>query len=411
MTIQPNCRADSGETSRLLTNYSSSSTSVNVLTSTKATNSLSDLTLSDNKTEPESILHDSVDPVPRTNLGLDVLPTQSASEQFQGFCPHRAVALPLPLSAMIVLRNRVRQVLSANTAVSVVCLVLYQAMLPTLQMRTRILIQSTLWAVVPFTHRCLHNGYLPLVLLSSIAMAWIWYETYLGCTASFAVHSAVGEPVPDSCPHGSTACQALFGMVVTTVMSALCFAAEIGLFWYIEHGPHGNMWLQDGDEGLMANFLRGYSHEELVQCLRNAEGHVLQNHFATQDQFMTEMFPIMFVAQIPVHAQFVGVGSAQVSPVPVVSASHASHMDYDFFSDEETLADDESFQSSESAFLTMTNEGDDDGEDGVTNDEVDSDDDESEDSEKDSEEEDEYEQSESRPPGLAPTSDQEMEEY
>ncbi|KAG0025945.1 hypothetical protein BGZ82_009719 [Podila clonocystis] len=346
MTIQPNRRADNGETIRLLSNYSSSSISANVPTSTKATNSLSDPTLSDDNTELESILHDSVNPVPQTNLGPVVLLTQPAPEQFQGFRPHHAVALALPVSAMIVLRTWVRQVLSANTAVSVVCLVLYQALLPTLQMRTRIFLQSTLWAVVPVTHRCLHNGYLPLVLLPSLAMAWIWHETYLGRTASFAVHGAVGEPVPDTCPHGSTACQALFGMVVTTVMSALCFAAEIGLFWYIEHGPRGNMWLQDGDEGLMANFLRGHRHEELVQCLRDAEGHALQDRFATQDQFMTEMFPVAFVAQRPAHAQFVGVGYAQVAPVPVVCASHAFYLDS--FSDEETVTNDESFQSSES---------------------------------------------------------------
>ncbi|KAF9334994.1 hypothetical protein BG006_001081, partial [Podila minutissima] len=387
MAVQSILCANNGETIPLLADYASSSTSVEPI-STKATNSLSDLTQSDDKDDPESIPHDNVDPVLQVNLESVILPPQSAPEQFQG--PHHAVALPLPLSAMLALRNLVRQALNANTAVSVACLVLYQVMLPTLEMRTQIFLQSALWAVVPATHRSLLNGYLPFVLLPSIAMAWIWHETYLGRVASFAVHDVVGEPVRDTCPHGSVACQALFGIVVTTVMSALCFAAEIGLCLYIVYGPHGNMWLQDGDERLMVNFLRGHRHDELSQRLRDAEGHAMQDRFATQDEFMAEMFPVVSVALSPVHAQLVDVGYAHV---PVASASRAFHVD--FSSDEETLADDEFSQSSEDdddeSFPSSASEdddsndddGDDDDRDDADNDDADNDDNYSDDADND----------------------------
>ncbi|KAG0095771.1 hypothetical protein BGZ93_005463 [Podila epicladia] len=351
MTIQPTLHAHSGEIVSPLADYASPSTSVVptsvvptsvVPTSTKATNSLSDHTQSDNEVELKPNLHDNVDYVPQTNLEPVVLPPQPAPEQFQGFPLHHAVAIPLPLSAMLVLRNLVRQVLNANTALSVACLVLYQVMLPTLQLRTRIFLQSALWAVVPATHRCLLNGYLPLVLFPSIAMVWIWHEMYLGCVSSFSFHGELGESLRDTCPHKSINCQALFGMVVTTVMSALCFAAEIGICWYIEHEPHGNLWLQYGDERLMANFLRGHRYEEQVQRLRDAEGHTLQYRSATQDQFVTEMFPRVSIALRPAHAQIVDVGYA---PMPAASTINAFHIDSS--SGEVTLADDEFSQSSE----------------------------------------------------------------
>ncbi|KAG0351354.1 hypothetical protein BG005_009176 [Podila minutissima] len=386
MAVQSILCADNGETIPLLADYASSSTSAEP-TSTKATNSLSDHTQSDDKVDLESIPHDNVDPVPQVNLESVVLSPQPTPEQFQGL--HQGVALPLPLSAMLALRNLVRQVLNANTAVSVACLVLYQVMLPTLEMRTRIFLQSALWAVVLVTHRSLFNGYLPFVLLPSIAMAWIWHETYLGRVTSFAVHGVVGEPVRDTCPHGSVACQALFGMVVTTVMSALCFSTEIGHCLYIVYGPHGNMWLQDGDERLMANFLRGHRHEELFQHLRDAEGHAMQDRFTTQDEFMAEMLPVVSVAPRPMHAQLVDVGYAHV---PVASASRAFHID--FASDEETLADDEFSQSSEDddeSFQSSASEdadSDDDYSDDADNDDADNDDDYSDDVDNDDDDSD-----------------------
>lgn len=352
MPIQSTLPADNGETIPLLADYSAPSSN----SSTNAANSPRDFTQSNDKTEVESILNGDVELVPQTTRQPIVLPLQPAPEQFQGFRLHHAVALLLPLSVMLVLRASVRQVLNANTAVSIACLVLYQAMLPTLQMHIRIFFQSALWAVVPATRRSLHNGYLPLVLLPSVAMAWIWHETYLGRVASFAVHGVVDEPAPDTCPHGSKACQALFGMVLTTSLSALCFAAEIGLFWYIENGPHGNMWLEDGDERLMTNFLRGHRYTEPVQRLRE-EDRALQDLFATQDQLMTDIFLTLSAAQRTMRtAQLVDVGYGPVAPVPIVSAGHAFHID--FSSDDETVHDDESFRPSESG-----EDGDDDNDD------------------------------------------------
>ncbi|KFH73230.1 hypothetical protein MVEG_00451 [Podila verticillata NRRL 6337] len=295
--------------------FSSSNSEAN---STDATDSVDDLILLDDKDEVEDIVLLPNGPAANVDESLDFFP-QPVPEHAQGSVLFTVVFPRLSLRQVLASRDSVRQVLCTSTSVSVVCLILYQTMLPTHGMPAHIFLQVMLWVMVAVTRHSLHSGYLPVVFIASIAMAWIWHETYLG-RASFAEHGPItnGPVTKDTCPHARAACQVLFGMVVTTIVAALCYAAEIGLFFYSEYGPGGNLWLEDEGNGLMENFQRGHVHQESVEHLSDAHGNDLRVGFARQNEFVTEMFPLV---RPTVQAAFPTAQSVNVHPARDVPCS------------------------------------------------------------------------------------------
>lgn len=270
--------------------FSSSNSEANA---TDATDPVDDPILLADKDEAEDFVLQANDPVTSANESVDFLP-QPFQEHTQDFALVTVTLPRLSLRQVLALHDAVRQVLYTNTGVSIVCLILYQTMFSAHEMPARIIVQAMLWVMVPITRHSLHSGYLPVVLVASIAMAWIWHETYLG-RVSFAEHDPTtnGPISKDTCPHANTACQALFGMVVTTALAALCYTAEIGLFFYSEYGPGGNLWLEDGDDDLMDNFQRGHAHQESVEHLNDAHGNDLRERVASQNEFVAKMFPLV----------------------------------------------------------------------------------------------------------------------
>ncbi|KAF9181468.1 hypothetical protein BGZ50_005504, partial [Haplosporangium sp. Z 11] len=157
------------------------------------------------------------------------------------------------------------QTLYLFTIVSIILTIFYQTYLPSNQLEARNWIGFFLPLLTflsePKIH-CFHQGALPLMFISWMALTIEWFLAYSDTSKSakfgYAPHVKYAHKV--GCVHDQPDCASLFWYLITIAMMTLCIAGEMAVLLWIEHGTRENLWLNGTHEQLMGCHARGHAH-------------------------------------------------------------------------------------------------------------------------------------------------------